>query len=103
MTNEVERIVRRGSLSEEDLNALATSLVGDANHLISAVLVKHAKGVILGVRDVYEELKHMQRQRDDARHVIDTLITNLKAGANLNDVLAWYDSEGQLMVQRNDA
>ena len=102
MTTEVERIVRRGGLSEKDLNALATNLIGDANDLISAVLVKHAKGVILGARDIYDELKHMQKQRDDARHCIDTLITNLKAGANVDDVLSWYDSDGQLMVRRND-
>lgn len=77
----------------KDIDRLAEDLVGGAKDLVNAILLKYTKAIILSLRELYEELREIERERDALQHRLDTVIVNLRHGVPVDDILRWYDKE----------
>ena len=87
----------------DNLDALAKDLIGNASQLIDSVLLKHAKGVIEGLRELYDEVAKARRERDDARRCAVTLVVNLRNGSTPEEILRWYETTGRALVMQDEA
>ena len=74
---------------------LAEAIVGDASDLIRDVLIKHAKGIVGGTRELYDQLLSERRARKEAQHCAETMVVNLRQGVPTRAVLDWWDREGK--------